>query len=62
MSVTYFFVVFQMSIPCTGNDDGVATLVLGLQIMDQHGKPIRGSPIKLKLKKQCHAFGKLLYI
>ena len=46
-----------MSIPCTGNDDGVATLVLGLHIMDQHGKPIRGSPIKLKLKKQCHAFG-----
>ncbi|KAK3585844.1 hypothetical protein CHS0354_038369, partial [Potamilus streckersoni] len=48
--------IFQMSIPCTGNGEGVADLILGLQILDQSENPIQGSPIKLKLKKQCKAF------
>ncbi|XP_045165919.2 wnt inhibitory factor 1-like isoform X2 [Mercenaria mercenaria] len=48
--------VFQMSIPCTGKEEGVAHLVLGLRIMDQNNRPINGSPIKLRLRKRCHEF------
>ncbi|XP_064606949.1 wnt inhibitory factor 1-like isoform X2 [Liolophura sinensis] len=48
--------VFQMAIPCTGNKEGVASLILGLQIFDYEGRPIKGSPIKLKLRKQCREF------
>ncbi|XP_033746635.1 wnt inhibitory factor 1-like isoform X1 [Pecten maximus] len=48
--------VFQMSIPCTGEDDGTASLTLGLQIFNKHGQPIRGSPMQFKLKKTCSAF------
>ncbi|OWF39316.1 protein shifted-like isoform X2 [Mizuhopecten yessoensis] len=48
--------VFQMSIPCTGEDDGTASLTLGLQIFNKHGQPIRGSPMQFKLKKSCSAF------
>lgn len=51
------FEVFQMSIPCTGRDTGIAGLELGLQIFNKNGRPIRGSPMKLKLKKQCNAIG-----
>nr|XP_011418865.1 wnt inhibitory factor 1 isoform X2 [Crassostrea gigas] len=47
--------IFQMSIPCTGRDTGIAGLELGLQIFNKNGRPIRGSPMKLKLKKQCNA-------
>ena len=46
-----------MSIPCTGKDEGVAHLILGLRIMDQNNKPIKGSPIKLRLRKRCFKFG-----
>lgn len=48
-----------MSIPCTGEDKGIAALILGLQIFNKHGRAIKGSPVKLKLKKQCQALGKL---
>lgn len=48
--------VFQMSIPCTGKEEGVAHLVLGLRIMDHNNRPIKGSPIKLRLRKRCHEF------
>lgn len=48
--------IFQMSIPCTGNEEGIAHLVLGLRITDHLNNPIRGSPIKLRLKKQCFQF------
>lgn len=46
---------FQVAIPCTGHKDGVAHLSLGLQVFDQHGKAIEGSPIKFRLRKQCKA-------
>lgn len=56
------FEVFQMSIPCTGRDTGIAGLELGLQIFNKNGRPIRGSPMKLKLKKQCNAIGQSNYL
>jgi hypothetical protein len=52
--------VFQMSIPCTGREKGISTLILGLQIFNKNRRPIKGSPMKLTLKKHCEAFGETL--
>ncbi|XP_052255148.1 protein shifted-like isoform X2 [Dreissena polymorpha] len=48
--------IFQVSIPCTGTEEGIAHLVLNLHIMDQHNKPVKGTPFKLRIKKQCNKF------
>ncbi|XP_041350202.1 wnt inhibitory factor 1-like isoform X2 [Gigantopelta aegis] len=48
--------VFQMSIPCTGKNKGIASLVLGLNIYNRRRLPIEGTPISFTLKKQCTAF------
>lgn len=48
--------IFQMSIPCTGREKGISTLILGLQIFNKNRRPIKGSPMKLTLKKHCEAF------
>ncbi|XP_076448578.1 uncharacterized protein LOC143285218 [Babylonia areolata] len=48
--------VFQITIPCKGVEEGVASLVLGLTIYSRDGRPLKGTPIKFKLKKQCVAF------
>lgn len=48
--------IFQISIPCTGKEDGISKLSLGLQIFNSKGRPIKGSPMKLTLKKKCEAF------
>lgn len=62
LKIAMCFEVFQMSIPCTGRDTGIAGLELGLQIFNKNGRPIRGSPMKLKLKKQCNAIGQWNYL
>lgn len=49
-----------MSIPCTGREKGISTLILGLQIFNKNRRPIKGSPMKLTLKKHCEAFGETL--
>ncbi|KAK6174909.1 hypothetical protein SNE40_013470 [Patella caerulea] len=48
--------VFQMSIPCTGKDEGVASIVLGLHIYTTSGHAVHNTPIIFKLKKRCTAF------
>ncbi|XP_046580627.1 wnt inhibitory factor 1-like isoform X1 [Haliotis rubra] len=49
--------VFQMSIPCTGKEKGVASLLLGLRIYNNRsGLALEGTPISFTLKKECHAF------
>ncbi|KAK3765247.1 hypothetical protein RRG08_051870 [Elysia crispata] len=48
--------VFQITIPCKGKEKGVASLYLGLQIYDQNYRPLKGTPIKFRLRKQCEAF------
>ncbi|XP_048257432.1 wnt inhibitory factor 1-like isoform X3 [Haliotis rufescens] len=49
--------VFQMSIPCTGKEKGVASLLLGLRIYNnKSGLALEGTPISFTLKKECHAF------
>ncbi|BFZ10872.1 hypothetical protein BsWGS_13910 [Bradybaena similaris] len=47
---------FQITIPCKGKERGVASLVLGLKIFDHLRRPLDGTPIHFRLKKQCMAF------
>ncbi|CAG5117020.1 unnamed protein product, partial [Candidula unifasciata] len=51
-----FPTVFQITIPCKGNQRGVASLMLGLRIFDHLRRPLEGTPIHFRLKKQCVAF------
>ncbi|BFZ08259.1 hypothetical protein BsWGS_11298 [Bradybaena similaris] len=48
--------VFQITIPCKGQERGVASLTLGLKIFDHLRRPLEGTPIHFRLKKQCVAF------
>lgn len=46
--------VFEVFIPCVGNTTGVATFSLGLRIINTDtNQNLAGTPIRLKLKKQC---------
>lgn len=46
--------VFQVFIPCVGNTSGIATFTLGLRIINVETKQhLAGTPIRLKLQKQC---------
>lgn len=46
--------IFQVFIPCNGNASGVASFSIGLRIIDHvTTQPLPGTPIKLRLQKQC---------
>ncbi|KAI2803494.1 Wnt inhibitory factor 1 [Blomia tropicalis] len=46
--------VFQVFIPCVGNTSGIALFTLGLKIIDMEtDQHLSGTPINLKLQKQC---------
>lgn len=44
---------FRVSLPCTGLKAGIANFKLVFEVSDQSGKPLEGSPIRLKLAKYC---------
>lgn len=44
---------FSISLPCSGNNSGIATFGIGLHIESRKGKPLNGMPLKLKLRKEC---------
>ncbi|XP_070193862.1 wnt inhibitory factor 1-like [Littorina saxatilis] len=48
--------VFQITIPCKGKEEGVASLVLGLTIYNRFNQPLPGTPINFKLRKRCVVF------
>nr|CAG4647883.1 EOG090X05QS [Moina brachiata] len=45
--------VFSVLLPCTGNLSGIAQFTVGLLIAPRDGKPIPGTPLRLKLRKEC---------
>ena len=51
-----------MSIPCTGKVEGIASLLITMYIKNYYGHLIRGSPLRLRLKKRCNKFGKYYFI
>ena len=54
--VCVFVVAFTVSIPCTGETTGIASMYLSLAIRHRSGQPIPGSPLKLHIRKRCIAF------
>lgn len=44
---------FRVSLPCTGQKAGIANFKLIFEVKDETGKPLDGSPIRLKLAKYC---------
>ncbi|XP_022253238.1 protein shifted-like isoform X3 [Limulus polyphemus] len=45
--------VFQVFLPCLGNRSGVAGFSIGLRIVNENGKYLEGTPLLLRLQKQC---------
>lgn len=45
--------VFSLLLPCSGNSSGVASFGLGLLIESRKGKPLPGTPLRLRLRKEC---------
>ena len=56
------FSVFQITIPCKGRVEGVASLLLELTIRNRYHRTLPGTPINLKLRKKCDVFGKCIFI
>ncbi|XP_046456854.1 protein shifted-like isoform X6 [Daphnia pulex] len=45
--------VFSVLLPCSGNSSGVASFSIGLLIESHKGKPLPGTPLRLRLRKEC---------
>ena len=43
---------FSILLPCLGNNSGIAPFGIELHIMKK-GKPLNGTPLRLKLRKEC---------
>lgn len=44
---------FSIFLPCTGNNSGTAMFSIGLLIQNRRGKPLPGTPLRLRFKKEC---------
>ncbi|RWS27090.1 hypothetical protein B4U80_05337 [Leptotrombidium deliense] len=44
---------FEVFLPCVGNVSGIASLAIGLAIFNDGRKNLPGTPLRLKLQKQC---------
>lgn len=44
---------FSVSLPCSGNSSGIAAFGIGLIIESRKGKPLPGTPLRLRLRKEC---------
>lgn len=50
--------VFQVFIPCVGNTSGIVSFTIGLTIINKEtNRYLTGTPIRLKLQKQCTYHG-----
>ncbi|KAL0279568.1 UNVERIFIED_CONTAM: hypothetical protein PYX00_001097 [Menopon gallinae] len=45
--------VFSVLLPCSGNRSGIAPFEVGLLIETRKGKPLVGTPLRLKIRKEC---------
>ncbi|XP_058443681.1 protein shifted-like isoform X2 [Malaya genurostris] len=44
---------FSVTLPCSGNVSGIAVFSIGLLIQSRKGKPVPGTPLRIKLRKEC---------
>ena len=45
--------VFAVNLPCLGNVSGTVSFAFGLKLYNETGIPLPGTPLRLKLRKQC---------
>ena len=45
--------VFAVKLPCLGNVSGTVSFAFGLKLYNEAGIPLPGTPLRLKLRKQC---------
>lgn len=45
--------VFTVNLYCFGNASGIASFEIGLLMQTRRGKPLPGTPLRLKLRKEC---------
>ncbi|XP_064110570.1 uncharacterized protein LOC135218287 isoform X2 [Macrobrachium nipponense] len=45
--------VFTVNLYCFGNSSGIASFEIGLLMQTRRGKPLPGTPLRLKLRKEC---------
>ncbi|XP_063242812.1 protein shifted isoform X2 [Bacillus rossius redtenbacheri] len=45
--------VFSVFLPCSGNNSGIASFGIGLQIETRKGRALPGTPLRLRLRKEC---------
>uniref|UniRef100_T1KEP0 Wnt inhibitory factor 1 n=2 Tax=Tetranychus urticae TaxID=32264 RepID=T1KEP0_TETUR len=46
--------IFKVTILCSGTVPGVSSFAISLAITDNNGNNLEGTPIRMRLKKQCH--------
>lgn len=46
-----------MQLPCSGKSSGIASFTVGLLIETRKGKPLAGTPMRLRLRKECSVKG-----
>lgn len=52
---------FSVLLPCSGNISGLAAFSISLEIKRKGGKVLDGTPLKLKLRKECAQRGKFFF-
>lgn len=50
---------FSIFLHCIGNSSGIATFSISLLIESRKGRPLNGTPLRLKLRKECSHRGML---
>lgn len=52
---------FSILLPCLGNSSGIAAFGIGLLIESRKGRPLNGTPLRLKLRKECSQRGNIQF-
>nr|CAD7394502.1 unnamed protein product [Timema cristinae] len=45
--------VFSVLLPCSGNSSGIAMFSIGLLLETRKGRALPGTPLRLRLRKEC---------
>ena len=59
-SLRILVLVFSVLLPCSGNGSGIASFGIGLLIESRKGRPLPGTPLRLRLRKECAHRGEYL--
>lgn len=51
--VSFLIIAFSVLLPCSGKESGIATFMVGLLIENRKGRPLQGTPLRFRLRKEC---------